>query len=92
MRISTLNLFLSLFSLGLNVLEGFLRPLIEKGLRSVILFGVPMKCQKVSFRIRKREKEEQVNLIFLYLPIFARTPEARRQMMPQAPRFQPSSY
>ncbi|PLW05500.1 hypothetical protein PCANC_24688 [Puccinia coronata f. sp. avenae] len=34
------------YRLGLNVLEGFLRPLIEKGLQSVILFGVPMKCQK----------------------------------------------
>ncbi|OAV91468.1 delta-aminolevulinic acid dehydratase [Puccinia triticina 1-1 BBBD Race 1] len=34
------------YQLGINVLEGFLRPLIEKGLRSVILFGVPMNCEK----------------------------------------------
>lgn len=32
---------------GINRLEGFLRPLIEKGLRSVILFGVPMELEKV---------------------------------------------
>ncbi|KAI7945441.1 hypothetical protein MJO29_011829 [Puccinia striiformis f. sp. tritici] len=32
--------------LGLNVLEGFIRPFVEKGLRSVMLFGVPMNCQK----------------------------------------------
>ncbi|POW15790.1 hypothetical protein PSHT_07027, partial [Puccinia striiformis] len=34
------------FKLGLNVLEGFIRPFVEKGLRSVMLFGVPMNCQK----------------------------------------------
>jgi porphobilinogen synthase len=33
---------------GLNKLEGLVRPLIEKGLKSVILFGVPMKMEKVS--------------------------------------------
>lgn len=32
---------------GLNRLEGFLAPLIKKGLQSVILFGVPLKCNKV---------------------------------------------
>jgi porphobilinogen synthase len=32
---------------GVNRLEGFLRPLIDKGLKSVILFGVPFKCEKV---------------------------------------------
>ncbi|EIW82869.1 tetrapyrrole biosynthesis porphobilinogen synthase [Coniophora puteana RWD-64-598 SS2] len=31
---------------GVNRLEGFLGPLVKKGLASVILFGVPMKCQK----------------------------------------------
>ncbi|PLW17243.1 hypothetical protein PCANC_11609 [Puccinia coronata f. sp. avenae] len=34
------------YRLGLNVLEQFLRPLVEKGLRSVMLFGVPTKCEK----------------------------------------------
>jgi porphobilinogen synthase len=32
---------------GVNKLEGFIGPLIEKGLESVILFGVPLKCAKV---------------------------------------------
>ncbi|KAJ7268840.1 hypothetical protein B0H12DRAFT_1178910 [Mycena haematopus] len=31
---------------GVNKLEGFLGPLVKKGLQSVILFGVPMKCEK----------------------------------------------
>ena len=33
---------------GINKLEGFLRPLVNKGLKSVILFGVPMQMEKVS--------------------------------------------
>jgi delta-aminolevulinic acid dehydratase/porphobilinogen synthase len=33
---------------GVNKLESFLGPLVEKGLRSVILFGVPEKKPKVS--------------------------------------------
>ena len=32
---------------GVNKLEGFLGPLVQKGLKSVILFGVPFKCVKV---------------------------------------------
>lgn len=32
---------------GINKLEGFLGPLIKKGLKSVILFGVPMQMEKV---------------------------------------------
>lgn len=32
---------------GVNKLEGFLAPLVKKGLKSVILFGVPMQMQKV---------------------------------------------
>ena len=32
---------------GVNRLEGFLGPLVEKGLRSVILFGVPLTLEKV---------------------------------------------
>jgi hypothetical protein len=32
---------------GVNRLEGFLKPLIEKGLKSVILFGVPLDLEKV---------------------------------------------
>jgi len=32
---------------GIDRLEEFMAPLVEKGLQSVILFGVPMKCVKV---------------------------------------------
>lgn len=31
---------------GMNRLEGFLAPLVRKGLKSVILFGVPLAMQK----------------------------------------------
>jgi len=31
---------------GVDRLEGFIGPLVQKGLRSVILFGVPLKCEK----------------------------------------------
>lgn len=34
---------------GINKLKAFLEPLVKKGLRSVILFGVPVKAKKVSF-------------------------------------------
>ena len=34
---------------GVNRLEGFIGPLVKKGLKSVILFGVPLLCEKVSF-------------------------------------------
>jgi hypothetical protein len=32
---------------GVNRLEEFIGPLVGKGLKSVILFGVPLKCEKV---------------------------------------------
>jgi porphobilinogen synthase len=32
---------------GVNKLEAFLGPLVQKGLQSVILFGVPFNCIKV---------------------------------------------
>lgn len=32
---------------GVDRLEEFLGPLVKKGLRSVILFGVPLNCEKV---------------------------------------------
>jgi delta-aminolevulinic acid dehydratase/porphobilinogen synthase len=34
---------------GVNKLEGFIGPLVKKGLESVILFGVPLTCVKVRF-------------------------------------------
>lgn len=36
---------------GINKLEGFLAPLVKKGLKSVILFGVPLSCTKVILTI-----------------------------------------
>lgn len=36
---------------GVNKLEGFIGPLVEKGLKSVVLFGVPLRCIKVGRRI-----------------------------------------
>lgn len=33
---------------GVNKLKGFIGPLVKKGLKSVILFGVPMDMTKVS--------------------------------------------
>jgi porphobilinogen synthase len=35
---------------GVDRLEEFLEPLVKKGLKSVILFGVPLLCEKVQFR------------------------------------------
>lgn len=35
---------------GINKLEGFLGPLVKKGLKSVILFGVPMEMNKARAR------------------------------------------
>ena len=32
---------------GVNKLEGMLRPLVEKGLKCVLIFGVPAKIAKV---------------------------------------------
>lgn len=32
---------------GVDRLEGFLGPLVKQGLTSVILFGVPLNCEKV---------------------------------------------
>jgi len=50
---------------GVNKLEGFLSPLVQKGLQSVLLFGVPLNCIKVrrsflfvrSFFIDMRSKD-----------------------------------
>lgn len=37
---------------GVNKLEEFIGPLVNKGLKSVILFGVPLKCVKVRLDFR----------------------------------------
>jgi hypothetical protein len=36
---------------GVDRLKGFLDPLVNRGLRSVILFGVPLSCEKVFYSI-----------------------------------------
>ena len=59
---------------GLNKLEGFLKPLVEKGLKGVILFGVPMKMEKVCLQYL-------VSTTFLT----SRTPEALPQTIPKPP-------
>jgi len=39
---------------GINKLEGFLGPLVNKGLKSVILFGVPFNCVKVMYTYKHK--------------------------------------
>ncbi|KAG8863289.1 Aminolevulinate dehydratase [Tulasnella sp. 330] len=41
---------------GVEKLEGFLGPLVKKGLKSVILFGVPLNCAKASDFTRRDER------------------------------------
>lgn len=55
---------------GLNKLEGFLTPLVKKGLKSVILFGVPMNMTKVGCA---------------YAVADLRTPKAAQPMIPPHP-------
>lgn len=38
----------ALLRYGVNKLEGMLRPLVEDGLKCVLIFGVPSKVHKVS--------------------------------------------
>lgn len=45
----------SLFRWGINKLKGFLEPLVKKGLRSVILFGVPLLVKKVSIQLHTEQ-------------------------------------
>lgn len=40
---------------GVDRLEEFIGPLVKKGLKSVILFGVPFKCQKVRIHFPETE-------------------------------------
>jgi delta-aminolevulinic acid dehydratase/porphobilinogen synthase len=39
---------------GINKLKGFIAPLVAKGLRSVILFGVPLASPKVGLKVATR--------------------------------------
>lgn len=45
--LSSLPMLSPLLRYGVNKLEGMLRPLVEKGLKCVLIFGVPAKVAKV---------------------------------------------
>ena len=65
---------------GVNKLEGFLKPLVEKGLESVLLFGVPLNCNKVV----------SILVVFLFGHCFTptapyRTTQVRQQTIPMDP-------
>ncbi|KAJ7901987.1 hypothetical protein B0H14DRAFT_2669393 [Mycena olivaceomarginata] len=49
---------------GINKLEGFLAPLVKKGLQSVILFGVPMKCNKTTNRAPSSSPSKKIRALF----------------------------
>jgi delta-aminolevulinic acid dehydratase/porphobilinogen synthase len=52
---------------GVNKLEGFLGPLVKKGLSSVILFGVPLKAQKVHSTLMSLSHDQEEGLIISLL-------------------------
>ena len=53
---------------GVNKLEEFIGPLVKKGLRSVILFGVPLDCTKVRLSLHHTS-----SLALMLRPPFRRT-------------------
>lgn len=60
---------------GINKLKGFLEPLVQKGLKSVLLFGVPLHKPKVnSVLLMLQSRESSINLRFPYY-----TPGCQRQ-------------
>lgn len=65
---------------GVNQLEAFLGPLVKKGLRSVILFGVPLNCPKVCYQLFYQQFHPNH-------PFCTRMPEALLQMTQLAPSF-----
>ena len=54
---------------GVNKLEEFIGPLVRKGLQSVILFGVPLKCVKVRADLRSPP-----NLTLIHLRYYLKGP------------------
>jgi hypothetical protein len=63
---------------GVNKIEEFLGPLVKKGLRSVILFGVPLNCPKV------RSHQSFSKPLDSNYPFGIRMPQALQQMTPPA--------
>lgn len=51
---------------GVNKLEGMLRPLVENGLKCVLVFGVPAKIEKVC-NTERGEREENMLLLLRFL-------------------------
>jgi len=65
---------------GVNKLEEFIGPLVKKGLRSVILFGVPLNCTKVRLSLHSTSHSA------LMLPFpFRRIQSARSPMTKKVP-------
>ena len=60
---------------GINQLEGFIGPLVKKGLRSVILFGVPLNCTKVRLNLHSTSS------LALMLPFPSRRIQPERSRM-----------
>ena len=53
---------------GVNQLEDMLRPLVEAGLRAVLIFGVPSRVPKVTNGRVERKKREVPRLLELAAP------------------------
>ena len=64
---------------GVNKLEEFIGPLVKKGLESVILFGVPLNCNKVC--------PLPFFLVFPLKSVMYRTDEEHQQMTFPVPSF-----
>lgn len=67
---------------GVNQLEGFIGPLVKKGLQSVILFGVPFNCNKVCRVHVLSTREDNTDAL--------RTAAEPLLMIPLDPSFSPS--
>lgn len=57
---------------GVNKLKGFIGPLVKKGLKSVILFGVPIDCVKVSLGLHSTLS----SVLMLPLPLRRTQPDS----------------
>jgi len=79
---------------GVDRLEELLAPLVKKGLKSVILFGVPLKAEKVGTSYCERERPDdhartavvqlQTTQKDLSLPVLKRfAPSSRISTLPQ---------
>ena len=65
---------------GVNKLEEFIGPLVNKGLKSVILFGVPFNCVKVGLDLHSMS-----SLALMVSLLFRRTQEELPRMIKMDP-------